>query len=266
MRRLAVAAGVSAVGGTLGLVVASAATRTGYGYVSEAGVAGAPLAGLYRGGVFAVAVALACLAGALRVHLADLGVAGQAADLWRSDHVGWRRDAERLAGTIAVLSLAAAAPLAATSGAVPCTTGCPLPPYERASHQDIAHAVASIGGFGLAAVAMIVLAWLLPSATSVSSAISTTPPAGTGSGDGTPDRSRLRLVSRFGAGLVVPLLAAAGLAMLVVGRSLLAGTLERAALVASLGWLAAAAVTLATTRPAPAGVAGSAGSAIRRRT
>ncbi|WP_373320505.1 DUF998 domain-containing protein [Virgisporangium aurantiacum] len=210
-------------------------------------------------------------------HEADRA-SGQAAASWRSVHVGWRRDAERLAGTIAVLSLATAAPLAAASGAVPCTSGCPLPPYERASHQDIAHAVTSIGGFGCAAVAMIVLAWLLPSLNSPTpvtstisgssgiSAISGTPPASTDSGENAPDLTRLRRVSRFGAGLVVPLLVAAGLAMLVVGRGLLAGTLERAALAASLGWLVAAAVTMATTRPAAAGSADGSVVAIRRRT
>src|SRR5687768_4299918 len=69
VRGLAVAACGFAVAGTLGIIVASAATGTGYGYVSEAGVDGAPQAGVYRAGVFAVAVALALLAGALKPHL-----------------------------------------------------------------------------------------------------------------------------------------------------------------------------------------------------
>lgn len=279
MKGLAVAACLCAVGGTVGVVVASAATGTGYGYVSEAGVPGAPLAGLYRAGVFAVAAAMALLAGALRVHLRatlvdlhpteEIGSArgrtlAQACSR-RTAPTGRRLDLDRLAGTIAILALAVAAPLAATSGAVPCTTGCPLPPYESASHQDIAHAVASIGGFALAAVAMVVLA--LPSVT-------VRVPAGTASARGsdaalaragTPTGNRLRTASRLGAGLAVPLLAAAGLAMLIVGRGLLTGALERAAVVASLGWLVAAAATLATTRPVPAD-AGRSPVFMRRRT
>lgn len=348
MKGFAVAACVCAVAGTVGVLVASAATGTGYGYVSEAGVPGAPLAGVYRAGVLAIAAALALLAVALRGHLrvtladvtptedVDSALGRALAQAWsrrdvkagrrldpdgpagtdavpgrapaqacarRETRTGRRLDLDRLAGMIAILALAGSAPLAAASGAVPCTAGCPLPPYESASHQDIAHAVASIGGFALAAVAMIVLA--LPS-------VVLTPPAGTasvltppstvpvpplpGTGSATPAGTvplasaagavsavtpgavvpeppavrpavspavplarvetpvvrRLRTASRFAAGLAVPLLAAAGLAMLIVGRGLLAGTLERAALAASLGWLVAAAATLATTRPEPA--------------
>lgn len=281
MRGLAGTAGLFAIAATVALVVASAATGTGYGYVSEAGVSGAPMAGLYRAGVFAVALALAFLAAALRVYqatavasAADQPGPGQkepagtlGADRIGAQvssrliaHVGWRLGLDRLAGTLAVFSLAAAAPLAAVSGAVPCTNGCPLPPYESASHQDIGHAAASIGGFALAAVAMIVLA-VLPSALSpvvgAGSAVNTSPPPTPTDVRVAPVAARrLRAVSRFGAGLTVPLLAAAGLAMLVIGRGFVAGALERAALAASLGWLVAAALTLATTRPASAETAG----------
>lgn len=267
MKGLAVAACLCAVAGTVGVVVASAATGTGYGYVSEAGVPGAPLAGLYRAGVFLVAAAIALLAVALRIHLrvtlvdlrpteeigSAVGRTLAQACARRAARTGRRFDLDRLAGMIAILSLAVAAPLAATSGAVPCTTGCPLPPYESASHQDIAHAVASIGGFGLAAVAMIVLA--LPSVTvpaPAGTASTTTASDAALARAGAPTGSRLRTASRFGAGLAVPLLAAAGLAMLIVGRGLLTGAFERAAVVASLGWLVAASATLATTRPVPA--------------
>jgi hypothetical protein len=220
------------------ICVATAATGTGYGYVSEAGAPGAPLRGTYRAGILGVAAALALLAAALRPLARDA--------LARDPFVRITTPGS-LSLWAGVLALTTAAPLAATSGVVACTPGCPLPPYESPSQVDLVHALASIGGLGFAAVAMMLLAIGPPEA-----------------------GSRLRLASRLGAGLTVPLLAGAGLAMLIVGRGLVTGALERAALAVALGWLVAAAVTLATTRPPPArsvaGPAPSPATAIRRRT
>jgi hypothetical protein len=158
-----------------------------------------------------------------------------------------------LSPTGVVFALAAAAPFAVTSAAVPCSPGCPLPPYESPSHSDIVHALASIGGLGLAAGAMLLLAF--------GAAVDAEQDPWA-----SRDRSRLRSASRVSAGLLVPLLAATGLAMLVTGRGLLAGVLERAALVVALCWLGIAAATL-TTRRTPDGAAElSRPAAIRRRT
>jgi hypothetical protein len=190
-RRCAMLAAGFAVLGTAALTIAVAVTALGYGYVSEAGAPGAPLRLVYRGGIFALAAALALLAVAVRPLV-----------------------------PAAALALAASAPLTATSGTVSCTRGCPLPPYESPSVADLVHAVASAGALALAAVAMMLIA-------------------------AAPDaEERLRRISRLGAGLTVPLLAAVGLAMLLVGRGYVSGVLERIALLAALGWLAWAAVVV----------------------
>jgi hypothetical protein len=147
---------------------------------------------MYRAGIFTVAAGLALLAAALRSL-----VPGPLVDL-------------------AFVALLAAAPLAALSGVVSCTPGCPLPPHEPTSLADLTHASASIGALLLAAAAMCLLA--------------VAPTVG----------DRLRLVSRIGAVLAVPLLALAGLSILVIGRGYVTGLLERTALVVALGWLAAA--------------------------
>jgi cytochrome bd-type quinol oxidase subunit 2 len=97
---------------------------------------------------------------------------------------------------------------------VSCTPGCPLPPYESPSPADLVHAAASASALTLAAIAMLLMA------------------------RASDCHERLCRVSRVCARVTVPLLAAAGLAMLIVGRGYVTGVLERMALVASLAWLA----------------------------
>jgi hypothetical protein len=196
-RTVASAAVGFAVAGTAALAVAVSATAVGFGYVSEAGAPGAPLSGVYRSGIFAIAVSLALLAASLR---RGQSISRASGPLIRA----------------ATLALAAAAPLAGVSGVVSCTPGCPLPPYETPGATDLVHAAASMAALLLAAAAMTSLAV----------------------DPGTDER--LRRISRVGAGLAVPLLAATGLAMLLLGRGYVSGLLERAALIAALSWLVAA--------------------------
>jgi hypothetical protein len=160
------------------------------GYVSEAGVTDSGYAGAYRIGVFALAAALLLLAAALPPALrtaAALLVAGAA-------------------GTV-------------LSGAVTCSTGCPLPPFEAATVADLVH-----GGASIAATAAVVFAML---------ALMLAPAAG----------RALRRVAAVGAVLALPLSGAVGLAMLLAGRGSLVGVLERLLLAVAAGWgLATAAV------------------------
>jgi hypothetical protein len=58
-------AAACAVFAAVAIGIATAATGTVYGYVSEAGAPGAPLRGLYRAGVYGVAIALAFFAAAM---------------------------------------------------------------------------------------------------------------------------------------------------------------------------------------------------------
>jgi len=242
--------------------IATAATGTVYGYVSEAGAPGAPLRGLYRAGVYGVAFALAFFAAAMTALVREEDRRGSPV---RSTAPGspnrWAGVSRWAAGPTAVaLAFAVAAPLAATSGAVSCTPGCPLPPFESPSQSDIVHALASIGGFGLATGAMLLLATGAAGAADASRGT-----AGT-TADAVRTRDPLRAASRVSAGLLVPLLATTGLVMLVTGRGLLAGVLERAALGVALAWLATAAVTVTIRRPPDGAAAGRRSAAIRRRT
>jgi hypothetical protein len=93
------------------------------GYVSEAGTAGRPYAGVYRLGLVLLALGVALLGRALR-------------------HAG--------------LLLLVAALLAGTSSVVPCSNQCPLPPHEPTTPADIVHTAASILGMAVLAAAMAV--------------------------------------------------------------------------------------------------------------
>jgi hypothetical protein len=251
-RACAIGAGLGAAFAAVAIGIATVATGTVYGYVSEAGAPGAPLRGLYRAGVLGVAVALALLVAAMPRRACERGGPDRGV---RSTAPGnpSRSAVVRGAGVRGAavgLALAAAAPLAAASAVVSCTPGCPLPPYERASQSDNVHALASIGGFALAVGAMLLLAF-----------------DGAGpTGALGPLPSRLRAASRVCAGLLVPLLAAAGLTMLVTGRGLLAGLLERGALAVALAWLGTAAAMLATRRPPDDAAAAPRSLPMRRRT
>ncbi|MEU1683728.1 DUF998 domain-containing protein [Micromonospora sp. NPDC005707] len=194
-----VVAGVVAV--TVAVVAGPGPGLTGY--VSEAGVTDSGYAGAYRIGVFALAAALLLLAAALPPALraaAGLLVAGAA-------------------GT-------------ALSGAVTCSTGCPLPPFEAATVADLVH-----GGASIAATAAVVFAML---------ALLLSPAAG---------RS-LRRVAGIGAALALPLSAAIGLAMLTVGRGGLVGVLERLLLTVAAAWGLATAAVLGPGRRQPPSAAG----------
>ncbi|MEV5764292.1 DUF998 domain-containing protein [Micromonospora sp. NPDC052213] len=165
------------------------------GYVSEAGVTDSAYAPAYRIGVFALAAALLLLAAAL-----PAGLRAAAALL--------------AAGSVCTL----------VSGAVTCSAGCPLPPFERATAADLVH-----GGASIVATAAVVFAML---------AIAFPPGA---------DRS-LRRLAAGAAAVALPLAGLVGLAMLAVGRGALVGVLERLLLLVALLWAATTAGTIALRR------------------
>jgi len=184
-RSLAAAAGLAVLAGALVMLVALVALPGPWfaGYVSEAGTAGHPFAIGYRCGLILLAFGGALLATALR-RLPAVGV---------------------------LLGVAAA--LAATSGAVPCTSGCPLPPFEPTTAMDVVHAAASIAGMFALAAAMIAVA------------LATAP------------RSAIRRLAVCAASLTVPLGGILGLIMLFVGRGAVGAWLERLLLVVAVSWL-----------------------------
>ncbi|MFF0154109.1 DUF998 domain-containing protein [Micromonospora sp. NPDC005203] len=193
------AAGSAAAGCALGGAVAvTVAVVAGpgpglTGYVSEAGIAGSGHAATYRIGVLALAAALLLLGAAL-----PPGVWAAAPAL-----------------------LATGAVFTAVSGAVTCSAGCPLPPFERATTADLVH-----GGASIAATASVVFAMLALAV----------------SGSAAPAVRRLAGVT---AALALPLCATVGLAMLVVGRGAVVGVLERLVLVLLAAWGLATATVLA---------------------
>ncbi|PWR12097.1 DUF998 domain-containing protein [Micromonospora sicca] len=153
------------------------------GYVSEAGVTDSRYAAAYRIGVFALAGALLLLSVALPPAL-------------------------RVAGAL----LATGGVLTLLSGAVTCSAGCPLPPFERPTVADLVH-----GGASIAATASVVFAML---------ALLRSPAAG----------PAVRRIAAVGAALALPLSAAIALIMLTVGRGGLVGLLERLLLTVAVGW------------------------------
>lgn len=165
------------------------------GYVSEAGVSGQPWAYAYRGGLVLIALGVGLL--------------------------GWSFTG------LAALLLGVSAVLAATSGAVPCSAHCPLPPYERSTLPDVVHGSASILGMIVLTAAMAVIAWTARSAA-------------------------LRGLGWFGVALMVPLGGVLGLIMLFVGRSAAGAQLERILLVVAILWLIAAS-SVQAWRPDPLG-------------
>ncbi|MFG2046249.1 DUF998 domain-containing protein [Micromonospora sp. NPDC048935] len=166
------------------------------GYVSEAGIAGSGHAATYRIGILALAGALLLLGAAL-----PPGVWAAAPAL-----------------------LATGAVFAALSGAVTCSAGCPLPPFERATTADLVH-----GGASIAATASVVFA-MLTLAVSV------------------PVGPVVRRLAGVTAALALPLCATVGLAMLVVGRGAVVGVLERLVLALVVAWGLATATALALDR------------------
>jgi hypothetical protein len=190
-----IGAAIATVLGGLGLIFATWHGPGISAYVSESGVDGAPHAVLYRLAMLALTVAAAGAALALRP-------------------VAW----------LAALVLAGGVPCLLVSGAARCSPGCPLPPYERPTDQDLVHAAASIAAVALTGAAMLAAAiWCA-------------------------DRA-IRRLSRWAAALTVPVGLGVFVALLWLGRSLLTGVLERVSLAVSLIWLAAVCVLRARAGP-----------------
>ncbi|MEU7804291.1 DUF998 domain-containing protein [Micromonospora arborensis] len=169
------------------------------GYVSEAGIAGSGHAATYRIGILALAAALLLVGAAL-----PPGV--------------W---------VAAPALLATSAVFTAVSGAVTCSAGCPLPPFERATAADLVH-----GGASIAATAAVVFAMIT---------LAVSGPAG----------PAVRWLARVAAALTLPLCATVGLAMLVVGRGAVVGVLERLILALAVVWGLVTATALALDRRPP---------------
>jgi hypothetical protein len=161
------------------------------GYVSEAGTDTRAGAELYRGGIFGLAAGLVLLAVALPS-----------------------------AARIAAALLGTSAGSTVVSGAVPCTGGCPLPPYESVGLTDLVHGGASIGAVAAGFFAMVALCW-------------------------SADVSRaVRRLAAVAATLSLPLSAIVGPAMLLVGRGLLVGVVERLLLGIGVLWVGTTALRL----------------------
>ena len=200
------AAGVALAATVLAAVGLVLATRGGpglAGYVSESGVAGAPHAVLYR----LTLVLLALAAGAAALAL-------------------------RPVAALAALALAVAVPCLLASGAVQCSPGCPLPPYQHPTAGDLVHAGASIAAVGCCGLAML--------AAAIRSA----------------DR-RVRVASRWALVLMIPAGTAMAGALLLSGHTVLTGSLERICLAGCLGWVAAVAALRLSTHRQTSGYAGS---------
>ncbi|MBF5029648.1 DUF998 domain-containing protein [Micromonospora sp. WMMA1976] len=185
-RRIAAAfAGVCLAAGVAAVTVAVVAGPGPgpAGYVSEAGITDSGYAGAYRIGIFSVAASLLLLAGALPPGL---------------------RGAAGLLGVGAVATV--------LSGAVTCSEGCPLPPFEAPTVADLVH-----GGASIAATAAVVLAMLV---------VLFSPAADRG----------LRRIAAVGAALALPVAVVVAAALLLVGRSALLGVSERVLLVVVAAW------------------------------
>ncbi|MET7425350.1 DUF998 domain-containing protein [Dactylosporangium sp. NPDC005555] len=188
------AATATAAIGATGLAF-SVAGSAPWRYVSESGVAGAPHPTLYRVSMLLLAASLAFLAVPAR-HTARHGFPAL-----RCVPAG-----------VAAAAIALAAPLAALSGSVTCSPGCPLPPYETPQPRDLIHAAGAIGALLLLASAILVYATQ-------------------------PDNTTLRRAGRLGVLLAFPPLILSAIGILLLGRGLFTGLMERAALVGVSAWL-----------------------------
>ncbi|MFI6068078.1 DUF998 domain-containing protein [Micromonospora sp. NPDC051227] len=187
------AAGCSLAGAVAVTLAVVAGPGPGFtGYVSEAGIAGSAHAATYRIGILALAGALLLIGAAL-----PPGV-------WAAPAL-----------------LATGAVFTAVSGAVTCSGGCPLPPFERATAADLVH-----GGASIAATAAVVFAMIT---------LAVSGPAG----------RTVRRLAGVAAALTLPLCATVGLAMLVLGRGPVVGVLERLILALAVLWGVSTATALA---------------------
>jgi Protein of unknown function (DUF998) len=170
------------------------------GYVSEGGVAGAGHSTVYRIGIAALAVSIGLLGLAVNQQPAQPRIARWPAVAW--------------------MCLVIAAGLGLVSSRVSCTAGCPLPPYQRTTFQDLVHAATSVGAVGLVALAMLVIAVVFPP-------------------------GALRSAARVATVVSMPLLIALAVAILAAGAGTLTGVLERISLVAVLASVIGTALIIA---------------------
>jgi uncharacterized protein DUF998 len=179
--RPAAAAALTVAAGASGMLFTLVARPEPWwqGYVSEAGAAGQPHAGVYRLSLLVLALGVALLGRATR--------------------------------RVGPLLLGAAV-LAGTSGVVPCSSRCPLPPYEPTTPADLIHTGASILGMAVLAAAMAV-AW------------------------STTARPAIRRLTAAALALTVPLGAVLAMMMLFAGRGTVSALLERILLVVAVSWL-----------------------------
>lgn len=124
-------------------------------------------------------------------------------------------------GLLAVSALATV-----VSAGVSCRSACPLPPFDRTTLADLVH-----GGASIAAVAGTVFAIL-----TVALTVEVARP--------------LRRLAVVAAVVAVPLSGAAGAALLVVGRGVLTGTVERLLLFDLTAWGVLTALTVGVAIPA----------------
>jgi len=196
-RPFAAAASLAAVT-AIGCLVAATIRTPGFGtadYVSELGVGDG--SSVYRAGVLAAAIGVASYAVAVRRVVLAAGLLGASSLLFLG------------------------------SAAVTCTPGCPLPPYQDTTAQDLLHAGASAGALGLAGLSMLVLAV----------------------------RCQDRLVAAVcGIAALVELgfMAVTGIALLANTQGVVNGVLERCVVGAALSWLLVSGSLLAVRRPAGA--------------
>ncbi|MFB9234345.1 DUF998 domain-containing protein [Plantactinospora siamensis] len=213
-------------------VVGTAARRRVMGATSRHRVAGAAATFCAAAGATAVIVALvAGPTAGFTGYVSEAGVADSGyAGTYRGGVLGLAAGllllaaALRPAVRIAAALLVAGGAATATSGLVTCSAGCPLPPFERTDVADLAH-----GGASIAAVASCVFAM---------AAVTLYAPV-----------PALRRLSGTATAVALPLSAAVGLAMLLVGRGHVAGVLERLLLADLVLWAALLGAALAL-RPA----------------
>ena len=195
--------------------------------VTRWAAAGAALAG----SVGAAGLATAVAGSAPATYVSESGVPG-------APHAGlYAASMVLLAAALALLAvparraswliaacLAPAAPLAGVAAAVHCSPGCPLPPYETPAARDLVHAAGAIGALGLCALAMLLSATLRV-------------------------EPGVRRRGRIGLLLAYPPLILSAAGILLAGRSLFTGVMERLALVAVCAWVVLS--SAAESRPSP---------------
>ncbi|MDG4785649.1 DUF998 domain-containing protein [Micromonospora sp. WMMD1102] len=212
------------------------------GYVSEAGASGSSTVWPYRIGLLAVAAGQVLLGAALP---------------------RWLRLASGL--------LLASAVATALSAGVSCRAQCPLPPFDRVTLADLVHGGASIAAVAGTVFAMLAVAgpprdlfpFPAPRGVAGTRPVGGPPPLddAVGTGRSAPALRRLSVVA---AAVALPLSAVAGLALLLVGRGVLTGAVERLLLLDLAVWGVAAGLILGLAREpaasrAPAAPSGRAG-------